>query len=231
MMIAMDDASETASGPTGTLTVECSPGPVDAGGTLTLAASVTTAPPADLRDGALVLRDAAGATLCTAAFTEFDGLTSGTGPFTVPAPTAPGRYAWVATAPLDADGAAELEAAFEVEVRAHAMSLLVWDVPATVVAGERFRFKVGSKCSSGCALGGRSVEIDDAEGAQVTAVALSAEPGRRPRSMPRRSRSRRRPRRGCSGGRRGRRRPTRRRRMPRGSRPSRCGSCRSPTSW
>jgi hypothetical protein len=176
MMIATDDASETAPGPTGTLTIECSPGPVDAGGTLTLAASVTTEPPADLRDGTLVLRDAAGATLCTAAFTEFDGLTSGTGPFTVPAPTAPGRYAWVATAPLDEDGEAVLEAAFEVEVRAHAMSLLVWDVPATVVAGERFRFKVGSKCSSGCALGGAAVEIHDADGATLATEALSAEP-------------------------------------------------------
>jgi hypothetical protein len=176
MMIATDDVSETASGPTGTLTIECSPGPVDAGGILTLAAAVTTMPPADLRDGALVLSDAAGATLCTAAFTAFDGLTSATGPFTVPAPMAPGRYAWVATAPLDADGAAELEAAFEVEVRAHAMSLLVWDVPATVVAGERFRFKVGSKCSSGCALGGETVEIHDAEGATVATVALGEEP-------------------------------------------------------
>jgi hypothetical protein len=175
-MIAIDETSEAPAGPVGTCVIEISPSPVDAGGWLTLAASVTVTPPADLRDLAVEIRDATGATLHAAAFTDFDGMTSATGPFTVPAPRVPGSHAWLAVAPLAEEGEAVLETAFQVEVRAHAMSLLAWDVPATVVAGERFRFKVGGKCSSACALGGRAVEVYDADGNRVAEATLSAEP-------------------------------------------------------
>jgi hypothetical protein len=44
----------------------------------------------------------------------------------------------------------------------HQTSLVVWDIP-TPAAGERFAIKVGAKSSTGCALGGRGIEVLDGE--------------------------------------------------------------------
>jgi hypothetical protein len=45
-----------------------------------------------------------------------------------------------------------------------ATSLAVWEVPATIVAGERFTVKIGAKSSAGCDLRGHSVEVRNAAG-------------------------------------------------------------------
>lgn len=57
-------------------------------------------------------------------------------------------------------------------VEPHAVELTVWDVPSAAVAGERFKFAVGVRCSAGCNLGGREVGIFDQEGSQVGTVKL-----------------------------------------------------------
>jgi hypothetical protein len=54
-----------------------------------------------------------------------------------------------------------------VAVEAHAIELTVWDVPPAVVAGERFRFAVGARCSAGCDMGGRALSIVDREGSVI----------------------------------------------------------------
>jgi hypothetical protein len=54
----------------------------------------------------------------------------------------------------------------------HAVQLNVWDVPATTVAGKRFRISIGVRCSAGCDLGGQGVSLFDQAGSQVGAVTL-----------------------------------------------------------
>jgi hypothetical protein len=58
----------------------------------------------------------------------------------------------------------------------HRTSLAVWDIPPAVAAGEHFTVKVGARSSSGCALGGRRVEVLDGDGAVVASGLLGAAP-------------------------------------------------------
>src|SRR5690606_29749933 len=51
----------------------------------------------------------------------------------------------------------------------------VWDLPAAVVAGEWFSFKVGVKCSAACNRAGHAVSLVDGEGTEVAAVRLAAD--------------------------------------------------------
>ena len=57
----------------------------------------------------------------------------------------------------------------------HATSVVVWDIPSAIVVGERFRIKVGIKCSNECVLTATQFAISDAEGAQVATGTLSDE--------------------------------------------------------
>lgn len=57
-------------------------------------------------------------------------------------------------------------------VEPHAVELTVWDVPSTTVAGERFKFAVGARCSAGCDLAGRELSIFDQEGSPAGTVKL-----------------------------------------------------------
>jgi len=60
-------------------------------------------------------------------------------------------------------------------VTPHATSVVVWDVPSAIVAGERFRITVGIKCSDECHLPNTDFGIYDDEGAQVATGTLSDE--------------------------------------------------------
>jgi len=60
-------------------------------------------------------------------------------------------------------------------VTPHTASVVVWDVPSAIVAGERFRIKVGIKCSSECHLANTDFGIHDEEGAQVATGTLPDE--------------------------------------------------------
>jgi hypothetical protein len=60
-------------------------------------------------------------------------------------------------------------------VTPHTTSVVVWDMPSAIVTGERFRIKVGIKCSNECQLTNTNFGIYDAEGAQVATGTLSDE--------------------------------------------------------
>ena len=60
----------------------------------------------------------------------------------------------------------------DVTPAAHAVELTVWDVPATIVAGERFAVSVGARCSAGCALAGRELSLFDQRGLCAGTVKL-----------------------------------------------------------
>lgn len=57
----------------------------------------------------------------------------------------------------------------------HATSVVAWDIPSTVVAGERFRMRVGIKCSNECPLPDSGFGVYDHEGAQIATGALSGD--------------------------------------------------------
>jgi len=61
-------------------------------------------------------------------------------------------------------------------VQPHTTSVVAWDIPSAVVAGERFRMKVGIKCSSECHLTNRDFGIYDHEGAQVATGTVPGDP-------------------------------------------------------
>ena len=54
-------------------------------------------------------------------------------------------------------------------VAAHTTNVVVWDVPTSLVVGERFRVKVGIKCLDECRLTNAQFGIDDHQGTRVAA--------------------------------------------------------------
>ena len=75
-------------------------------------------------------------------------------------PDQPGSFAWQLVVPAQRVGTVEIEEArllLAFSTTEHRTSLAAWDVPSPVQAGERFRIKVGAKCSAGCNLHGLKV--------------------------------------------------------------------------
>lgn len=56
------------------------------------------------------------------------------------------------------------------------LSLAVWDVPPTVVAGQRYSIKAGAKSSANGDLRGRRIEVCDAGGAVIASGELGSAP-------------------------------------------------------
>ena len=158
-----------------TCVVDVSPEVVDAGAEMTLHGKVSCVPACDLRGHTLLVKDQAGADAGSVELTTFDGKTNLTSEFVVKAPVKAGEYKWLAVCPaVVKQGVSYLEASTPISftVKPHTTSVLVWDIPSTVVAGERFRMKVGIKCSNECHLTNRDFGIYDHTGAQVATGTL-----------------------------------------------------------
>ena len=159
-----------------TCVLEVSPDVVDAGAEMTLRGKVSCSPACDLRGHTLLLKDQAGAHAGTLELTEFDGQTNETGELVVKAPVKAGVYTWSAVCPaVVKEGISYIEVSTPISftVKPHTTSVLAWDTPSAVVVGERFRTKVGIKCSDECNLTKRDFGIYDHEGAQVATGTLS----------------------------------------------------------
>jgi hypothetical protein len=139
-----------------TFVVEVSSDVVDAGAELTLRAE-------GLQEGKLVIKDHAGADVRSM---EFAGEVVEVVEFVVKAPLTPGAYTWSAVF-------AETSTPISFTVKSHTTSVVVWDIPSAIVAGERFRTKIGIKCSSECPFTNRNVGIYDHEGREVSTATLS----------------------------------------------------------
>ena len=155
-----------------TCSVEISPAVVDAGGELTLEATLACSPARDLRGHTLFIEGHA------VELKEFDGAENRTGEFVAKAPVTPGEYTWSAVFPaVDKEGVSYLQASTQISfiVKPHASYIVVWETPSAVVVGERFRIKVGMKCSSECDLGRRDFGIYDHDGKQVAMSKVSGD--------------------------------------------------------
>jgi hypothetical protein len=60
-------------------------------------------------------------------------------------------------------------------VTPHAALLNIWDLPPAIVAGERFSFTVGAKCSAGCDLSGQGLRILGHDGSERCAITLGGD--------------------------------------------------------
>jgi hypothetical protein len=61
------------------------------------------------------------------------------------------------------------------ETKSHTTNVVVWDIPSAIVVGERFRIKVGLKCSDDCDLANSEFGIYDHEEKSVATGRLSGE--------------------------------------------------------
>jgi hypothetical protein len=155
--------------------VDVSPEVIDAGAEMTLHVKVSCAPACDLRGHTLLVKDQAGADAGSVKLTRFDGKANETSEFVVKAPVKAGGYTWLAVCPaVVKEGISYAEASTPVSftVKPHTTNVVAWDIPSAVVAGERFRIKVGIKCSNECHLTNRDFGIYDHKGAQVATGTL-----------------------------------------------------------
>jgi hypothetical protein len=160
-----------------TCAVEVSPAIVDAGASLTLRCTVRCSPACELRGHALSIRDQSGAEVARVELTEFDGEANLTGAFVVKAPVEEGEKTWAAVCPaVEKEGVSYAEGSTPLSftVKAHSSTVLAWDMPSAIVAGARFRMKIGIKCSSECDLTNRAFGIYDHDGAPLATGALGA---------------------------------------------------------
>jgi hypothetical protein len=150
-----------------TCVVHVSPQIVDAGAEMTLHGTVSCTPARDLRGHKLLIKNDAG-DVGSIEIVHFDGETNETDEFVAKAPVKPGAHRWSAVY----EGTVT---PISFSVKSHTTSVVVWDIPSAVVIGERFKTKIGIKCSSECPLKDRDFGIYDHEGRRVATAALSAD--------------------------------------------------------
>jgi hypothetical protein len=170
----MASQSDAMSGHT-TCAVDVSPDVVDAGAEMMLRGKVSCSPACDLRGHTLLITDQAGADAGRVELTEFDGVTNATREFVLKAPVQAGGHTWLAVCPAvvkEGVSYADGSTPFSFTVKPHTTSVVAWDIPSAIVVGERFRIKVGIKCSNECHLTNRDFGVYDHDGAQVATGTL-----------------------------------------------------------
>jgi hypothetical protein len=151
---------------------------VDAGAEMTLRARVSCAPSGDLVGHSLKVKDEAGGDAGVLALTELDDDENASGTVTLKAPVKTGDYVWSVVSPaVVKDGVSYVEAseAISFSVKPHTTRVLAWDIPSTVVAGDKFKIKVGIKCSSECKFADKAFAIYDHEGVETASGILSGD--------------------------------------------------------
>lgn len=161
-----------------TCTVEVSPDQADAGTDITLKVEVAYSGKGSLRAPRISIRDREGAEIAQAELTKAEDGTYASSDIVVAAPHGVGECVYRAVVlAADEDGALQEQASSDVRfvVKAHEAALNVWDTPSAVVAGSRFKFMVGVRCSAGCCLAGQGLAIVDQQGSQFGTATLGSE--------------------------------------------------------
>jgi hypothetical protein len=159
-----------------TLGAEVYPETVDAGAELVLEAYASCDPPCDLSGHVLTLTDQNDAEQCVTIFLEFDGQMNFADVRSFPAPSEPGEYRWSLACPAHSESGVSYDAVsipIAFSVKAHATQIVAWDVPTTIVAGEKFGMKIGIRCSSDCDLSGKKFLVCDHTGSEIANAAVS----------------------------------------------------------
>lgn len=168
------EAEEQDAAETNDLLVKVEPETVAAGGELALTCALRAENATELLGLEVQIVDGAGNSLGASTFENLDGSTLTTGPFALRAPAELGRHEWRAVF-TDPESGQQTSCDFAIEVIAHKTSLLVWGAPSAIATGSDFTVTIGLKCSGGCAMAGRHVEIFDEAGASVGGLTMGAE--------------------------------------------------------
>lgn len=156
------------------------PAEVDAGAFIALQGRVSCPSGCDLRGKIVKIMTQDGVVAKEIRLVTFYGGAYETDRIVIKAPTTPGVYTWTAVFPAqEKEGVLHQEssAPFSFIVKPHhATSMAVWDVPSPIVVGDRFRMKVGVKCSADCKLTDKHIEIYDHEGGKVATEKLGDVP-------------------------------------------------------
>jgi hypothetical protein len=161
-----------------TCTVEVSPDEVDAGADITLQVRAACPREGGLRAPSVSIRDPGDAELARAELTSSEDGDYQSNDIVLASPCAVGEHVYRAVlVAADKDGALQEQASTEVRfvVKLHAALLNVWGLPSAVVAGDRFSFTVGAKCSAGCNLSGHKFSILGHDGSEIRAAKLGGD--------------------------------------------------------
>jgi hypothetical protein len=158
-----------------TCAVEVSPHEVDAGAELTVTVRASCPNGCDLKRQSVSIQDQDNAELARAELVDLDGDAHVASAIALRAPLEVGGHVLRAVlAAQEKDGVLHEETSteFSFMVVPHAASVNVWGLPSAIASGERFRFKVGLKCSAGCKLAGWQLRILGHGGTQVAEAEL-----------------------------------------------------------
>jgi hypothetical protein len=159
--------------------VEPCPSEADAGADIALRVRVSCPETCDLRGGVVRIVDQDGALAKQVEVTEFDGTVNQTDEFVVRASTEPRAYTWTAVFPAqEKEGILYEESStpFSLTVRPHSTSMAVWDIPSPIPCNDKFKIKVGVKCSSECKLTGQEIRIYGRRGKKAATGVLGDVP-------------------------------------------------------
>jgi hypothetical protein len=159
--------------------IQSAPPEVDAVTDMPLKVKVSCASGCDLRRNVLRIIGRDSSVAKELALTSFDEETYETGEFTINAPIEPGQYSWAAVFPAQGrEGVLHEESStpFSFTVKPHRTSMAVWDVPSPIVFNDKFKIKVGVKCSAGCSLMGKMIAVYGPKGKKVATAALGGAP-------------------------------------------------------
>jgi hypothetical protein len=123
----------------------------------------------DLRGGRINLL-AQEEVVATLSLIDFHDGVNETGAFMLAAPDTVGAFTWnVHFLDQEIGGVRYEDASLPIQIRTKPLqaSLAVWDIPSSVLIGERFTIKVGAKSSGACQLKGAHVEVRDESGEKV----------------------------------------------------------------
>ena len=170
---------EVKSHQTNTEMVQSVPPEVDAGTDIPLKVKVSCASACDLR-GKTVRIIAQDSTVAKeVALTIFEEEMNQTDEFTLKAPIELGECTWSVVFPGQEVGGVLHEGSSTpvvFTVRPHATSMAVWDIPSPIAINDKFKIKVGVKCSAECKLMGNKIGIYGQKGKKVATGALGGVP-------------------------------------------------------
>jgi len=159
--------------------LEGPPAEIDAGSEIALRISVSCPEECNLQGNNVRIADGEGAVVKEIELVLFDGTVNETDEFVVEAPTKLGEYTWTAEFPAQVRQGTlheESSASFSFISKPHTTSMAVWDIPCAIVFNDKFKLKVGVRCSAECRLTDKEIEIYDHEGAKVATGSLGDVP-------------------------------------------------------
>jgi hypothetical protein len=150
------------------------PAEVVAGTDMTLRIAVSCSSACELRGRMVRVVGEDAAVLHEVELTQFDGAVNETDEFVVKTPIKLGQCAWMVefSEKEEDDVHGKSSAPFAFTVKPHSTSISVWDVPATIPFGEKFKVKAGVKCSLECKLTDKTVGVYNHEGTKLATATV-----------------------------------------------------------